>query len=127
MKERLLRILPDGANNDGEFALAARMWDSDVVFVSGDDAVRLSVRDGRLKDVGVVDAATMAPIRISASADTWAKMMERVPPPFYQDLFGAALHHGLAIEGRIEDVYPYYPALRRLIELLRANDWTGSI
>lgn len=50
--EQVLRVLPDAANADGEFAIAARMWDADVVFVSDSDAVCMSVHDG------VVTAAT---------------------------------------------------------------------
>ena len=121
MKERMLRLLPAAANNDGEFAIAARMWESDVVFVSGVDAVRLAVHEGRVTGGAAVAADSPAPIRISGPPEGWAKMLLPVPPPFYQDLFGAAAHHGFTIEGKIEDVYPYYPALRRLIELLRAG------
>jgi hypothetical protein len=121
MKDLMLRTLPT-ANNDGEFAIAARMWDSDVVLVSGSDAVRFNVRDGRVTGVTAVASETSALIRITGSPDGWAKMMLPVPPPFYQDLFGAAAHHGFTIEGKLEDVYPYYPALRRLIELLRASN-----
>jgi len=117
----MLRLLPDAANNDGEFALAARMWDADVVFVSGDDAVRVSVRDGRIGEIAPAAPDAAAAIRVRGPADGWRKMLQPAPPPFYQDLYGAAIHHGFAIEGRIEDIGPYYPALRRLIELLRVD------
>ena len=58
---------------------------------------------------------------IVGPADGWEKMLQPAPPPFYQDLYGAQIHHGFAIHGAIEDVGPYYPALRRLIELLRTG------
>jgi hypothetical protein len=116
----MLAVLPDAANSDGEFAIAARLWDADVVFVSGDDAVRFAVRAGRVGDVAPVAADTKAPVRIVGAPEGWEKMLMTPPPPFYQDLFAAWVHHGFRIEGTIEDVMPYYPALRRLIELLRA-------
>jgi hypothetical protein len=115
----LLRILPDAANADGEFAIAARMWDAQVVFASERDAVRFDVRDGRVKSASEVSVDSAAPVRVRGSADGWAKLLQASPPPFYQDLFGAAVHHGFTIEGDVETVYPYYAALRRLIELAR--------
>jgi hypothetical protein len=121
MKDRAMRILPAAANDDGEFALAARMWDADVLLVSGGEAVRLTVRDGRITAVTGVPLDTAAPIRIVGPPDGWEKLLRTVPPPFYQDLFGAAAHHGFTLEGAIEDVYPYYPALRRLVEILRID------
>src|SRR4029078_10605631 len=47
MKELFLRVLPK-ANDDGEFSVAARMWDSELVLASGIDAVRMTMRDGRV-------------------------------------------------------------------------------
>jgi hypothetical protein len=98
------------------------LWDADVVLVSGGDAVRVVVRGGRMTSVAPDTAdAQPAAIRIVGPADGWAKMLLPAPPPFYQDLYGASLHHGFTLEGGIENVGPYYPALRRLIELLRTN------
>ena len=121
MKDLTLRLLPAAANEDGEFAIAARMWDSDVLLVSGTDAVRLAVRAGRITHVAAAAADAAAPIRVAGPPEGWEKLLRAVPPPFYQDIFGAAAHHGFTIEGAIEDVYPYYPARRRLIEILRIN------
>jgi hypothetical protein len=118
MLERALSRLPDAANNDGEFQLAARLWDGEVVLVSGEDAVRLCIESGRVTDAAAAASDASAQIRIVGPPEGWEKMLQRVPPPFYQDLFGAAWH-GFQVNGAIEDVGPYYPALRRLIELLR--------
>jgi hypothetical protein len=126
VKERALRLLPAAANDDGEFAIAARMWEADVMLVSGAEAVHLTVRAGRVTEVAAASASAAAPIRIVGPPDGWEKLLRAVPPPFYQDLFGAAAHHGFTIEGAIEDVYPYYAALRRLIEILRVNGAAGG-
>ena len=119
LEELMLRALPAAANDDGEFAIAARMWDADVIFASDGSAVKMSIAAGRITDVARATAASDAPIRISGPDAGWQKMLAPLPPPFYQDLFGASIHHGFTIEGKVEDIYPYYPALRRLIELLR--------
>jgi len=118
---RLRWLTPTLANDDPEFVLAARMWDGDILFVSGEDAVRMTLRAGRVTDVVQSAASAVAVIRIVATAEAWEKMLQPVPPAFYQDLFGAASRHGVQLLGAPEDVFPYYPALRRLIELLRTS------
>ena len=123
LEELMLRALPAAANDDAEFAIAARMWDAEVIFASDGNSVRMSIVGGRITDVASAPAATDAQIRITGPDDGWQKMLAPLPPPFYQDLFGASIHHGFTIEGAVEDVYPYYPALRRLIELLRVEAW----
>jgi hypothetical protein len=119
--ERALSRLPNTANSDGEFTLAARLWNGDLVLATPDDAVRIVVAAGKITEASPAPKEASAQIRIAAPADGWAKMLHSKPEAFYQDLFGAQLHHGFWIQGAIEDVGPYYPALRRLIELLRGD------
>ncbi|MDP9235891.1 MAG: hypothetical protein M3P30_00580 [Chloroflexota bacterium] len=102
MRDRAMRLLPAAANDDGEFAIAARMWDADVMLVSGADAVRLTVRAGVITEAAPAPSDAAAPIRIVGPPDGWEKLLRAVPPPFYQDLFGAAAHHAFTIEGAIE-------------------------
>ncbi|MBI5288613.1 MAG: hypothetical protein HY873_06540 [Chloroflexi bacterium] len=118
---QLQRLTPRLANDDPEFALAARMWDGDVLFACGEDAMRMTVRGGRVTEIVEASPSAQAAIRIIATADDWEKLLQPVPPPFYQDLFGAASRHGVLLLGEPEVVFPYYPALRRLIELLRTS------
>jgi hypothetical protein len=118
----LRRLTPALANDDAEFALAARMWDGDVLFASGDDALRMTVHGGRVTEIVQSAPTAVASIRIIASPDAWEKLLRPVPPPFYQDLFGAAARHGVLLLGDPTDIFPYYPALRRLIELLRTGE-----
>ena len=120
MKERLLALKP-ALDADPEFALAARMWTGDVTFVSDGDAVRVSLHDGRIGAIEPAQPDATSMIRIAGPRDGWDEMLKPLPRPFYQDLFGAATHHGFTIGGKIEDVGPYYPALRRIIELMRAS------
>ena len=116
----LQRLTPALVNEDPEFKLAARMWHGDVVFASGDDALRMTVRDGRVTEVVPSAAGAAAQVRIAATEDVWEQMLRPAPPPFYHDLFGAVARHGVVLAGEPTDVFPYYPALRRVIELLRS-------
>jgi hypothetical protein len=122
MKERLLAVLPMAANADPEFAHAARMWDGDVVFSDGAEAVKMLVRGGVVEAAATCAPGTPAQIRISATPSGWEKMMMKIPPAFYQDLFAAASRQDFVLDGRIENIGPYYPALRRLVELARGAD-----
>src|SRR6185503_7357064 len=108
MKDRALRMLPAAANTDGEFAIAARLWNGDLLLVSGDDAVRIGVQSGCITSVANASKDDSAQIRIIGPVDGWTKLLQLLPPAFYQDLFAASAHHGFRIEGAIEDVGPYY-------------------
>jgi hypothetical protein len=60
-----------------------------------------------------------SPARISKSSKTQLPEVAPVPRPFYQDPFGAALHHAVSLGGDSETLFAYYGALRRVIEILR--------
>ena len=57
---------------------------------------------------------------VSAPTSEWQQFLERVPKPFYVDLWGAMTHHGFKASGDMESLYAYYPAVRRLFDIMRA-------
>ena len=110
-------------NNDPEFRITARFWHAAIRLEIGDDAVLLCIEKGQVAEVmsGRQVFAFLVPanIVIAAPATEWEKFLERVPKPFYVDLFSATAHHGFTVGGDMESVYAYYPALRRLFDILR--------
>ena len=72
----------------------------------------------RLEDVLI--GGEGADIFIGAPEATWDEMLAPVPRPFHQDLLGAAIHHGVALPADQTIYAAYYPALRRLMQLLGA-------
>jgi len=54
-----------------------------------------------------------------APAEVWERMLEPIPAPFYHDLFAAAVHHGVQMNPDYLDFAAYYPALRRMLEVMR--------
>ena len=50
----------------------------------------------------------------------WRELLAPVPRPYYQDLFGAQLAHGVRLPADPLAYAAYYPALRRLMQLLSA-------
>lgn len=113
-----LQVLPDAANLDDEFRLTARFWTTALRLETNSEAHLIRVEDGRIQSVAAAGDEPYE-VRIAASDDGWREFLAPLPRPFYQDLWGAMTHHGFALEGDLERFYPYYPAARRLFEILR--------
>ena len=111
------------ANADGEWRIAARMWTGVLRLDVDATAHLLRIENGTLAShcaCAVSDAAA-APytVRVAETGDGWRELLAAVPRPFYQDLYGAMTRHGFAVDGDFETFFAYYPAVRRLVELLR--------
>ena len=111
------------ANADGEFQLAARLWNTDLRFDVGDDSYILRMRDGRVAEFAPLDASTAARVksdaRISAPITDWDELLKPMPKPFFQDLMAAITRQNFKIEGDLLGFHPYYRATCRLFELMR--------
>ncbi len=125
-----LEGLPTRAAADHEWTTAARYWTGTITVAVGAEVATLTVADG------TVTTATWVPVGEVAGGEApappegptdvvfhvppaaWPSMLEAVPRPFFQDWM-AARRHGLRVGGSVEAFYQYYPALRRLLELLR--------
>jgi hypothetical protein len=112
--------LGDRIARDRELALAARFWHGALHLGVGDARIALRFEPDRPIRIEL-DAGPAGPrdVEISAVDAEWERLLAPVPPPFYQDVFGAALHHPVSLGGDFETLYAYYPAIRRVIELLR--------
>ena len=113
--------LAERANADGEFALHARFWNATVKLGVGDANYRLDIRDGAIKGCMPWSGTIAGDLAIEATESEWDKLLEPMPRPFYQDLYAATIHHGFSVVGDTKNYCAYYPALRRLIELLRES------
>ena len=107
------------ANSDGEFLLGARYWNTRIKIAVGSDHSMLSIADGLVDSVSACEESTDSDLGISAPDSEWAEMLARVPKPFYQDLYAARFHHDFYYEGDFTNFCAYYPAIRRLIEIMR--------
>jgi hypothetical protein len=107
---------------DRELALAARFWHGALYLGVGRARIALRFEPGRAPRIEPSAAPAGArDVEVSAELAEWEKLLAPVPPPFYQDVFGAALHHPVSLGGDFETLYAYYPAIRRAIELLRES------
>ena len=122
MKVRLRpKELQSALNGDSEFRIASRYWDGSLSFEFGAEVCRLALQGG---EVVSIDAKASKPGRadvvVKAPIEDWAKLLEKVPPPFYQEFYPASMHHGFRLEGDPDYIWPYYWALRRSAEILRS-------
>ena len=111
--------LAERVNADGEFRQAARFWQATLRLDIGDDSHRLRFEDGTLHEVSACQREAACDVHISAPTEDWERLLAPAPRPFYQDLFGAQLHHDIELNRDPLDYAAYYPALRRLVEILR--------
>ena len=102
---------------DSELLLAARYWTGGLRIGIGDASVEIVFDDGRpipgpiRGEDGVVE--------LSAPPSVWERILAVEPPRFYNDIAPA---QGVGLRRRGGDVvyWQYYPAVARVIELLRA-------
>ena len=112
-----LSALFDG---DRELARCTRFWTGALHLGVGTQRFALRFEAGRFAAAGPSESAPgPRDLEIVAAAAEWEKLLAPVPAPFYQDAFGASLHHPVSLGGDPDTLFAYYPALRRVIEILR--------
>ena len=107
------------ANSDGEFQIHARFWNSIVRISISQQRYKLVIENGKIQAIEPWFATLAGNVFIDAPEEDWEQLLEESPKPFYQDLYPAAVHHGFEISGAVESYCAYYPAIRRLIEIMR--------
>ena len=106
------------ANADGEFRIAARFWRTRLRLDLGPESVRLTVEDGAIRAIEPCAGDGACDVSVSGDRKCWARLLEAAP--LWQDLFGAAGRGDFTIAAsEPEAFYAYYPAVRRLVDLLR--------
>ncbi len=113
------------ANADPEFRIAARFWTARLRLDVGDARHILRIADGRVSDFSPAAEPNGAlDMTVSAPAADWDELLAPIPKPFYQDLFAAAATGRFLLVPTDVTTFAYYPALRRLIEIMRGSSQT---
>jgi hypothetical protein len=107
-------------NGDAEFRIAARHWTAVICLSSGGDRAIMRIRDGEVVSL----APDSEPLQewdmaIAAPGPAWRELLRARPRPFFQDFFPAMLHHGLEFRGDLQSLFAYYPAVRRMGDVMR--------
>ncbi|MDO8212219.1 hypothetical protein [Conexibacter sp. CPCC 206217] len=107
-------------NEDPEFLINARLWNVGMKLRVGEQAYLVQIEDGKVaRFTDEPDQFDTWTISIGGPEDGWEKLLEPVPPPFYQDFFGAFFRHDFEMGGDLASLYASYGAVRRLLEVLR--------
>lgn len=102
---------------DGEFRLAARYWEGSLRLDPLGELLEFAVSAEALTPAAA-GAEGARHIGIRAPREVWQALLAPVPPPFFNDIMPARAF-GLTLEGEAETFWQYYPAVRRLVDLLR--------
>ena len=105
--------------------MAARRWHGALRLKIGDEVLGLSLRDG------VAAAWTFADLDVptvvvSGPAAIWEQLLAPRPPRFLNDLAPVAAAGALERTGDELTYWQYYPAIARVIELLRGDVANGE-
>ena len=116
-----LDALEHELRRDPEFALHSRYLTTKIRVVIGESqSFQIVLRDGAIDKVDpVVTPFDAYDIQLAGTEEHWAFLLASMPPAFYQDFYPAMVHHGFRIEGDMETIMAYYPAIRRLGDLFR--------
>ena len=108
-------------NDDPEFSLQARYWNSTVRIGADGRNWLVRIIDGIVTDVDTAATPFDAwDFQLSGTSEHWAQLLAPVPAAFFQDYYAAMLYHGFAIEGDMQQIMAYYPAIRRSLDVIRA-------
>lgn len=111
--------LKNCANEDTEFRLHARLWNATLRIGIGRLNMRLDIHDGQVANAAPWMGGMASHLAIQAEESEWEQLLAATPQPFYQDLYPATIHHGFTVVGDHANYCAYYPAVRRLIEIMR--------
>ena len=114
---------------DPELAIAIRYWTARVAIEVGTDAYLLTICEGQVRSFES-GRAERPEVRLAGSEAQWREQLQPVPRPYWQDpLMGAMFAEGAAdpanrfrVEGdNFAHVFPFYPAIQRIVEILREH------
>jgi len=117
-----LSALERELRRDPEFALHSRYLTAQVrVSITELQSFRIVARAGQIVEIDpVVTPFDSYDIQLAGTEKQWNSLLAPIPPAFYQDFYPAMLHHGFRVEGNMETIMAYYPAIRRLGEVFRS-------
>jgi pimeloyl-ACP methyl ester carboxylesterase len=110
--------LAKACNDDGEFVLAARRWNGAVRFHIDDEVVGLSLRDGVARPWTMADL-DVPTVVFAGPAAVWEQVLAPRPPRLLNDLLPASFGGGLTRTGDELMFWQYFPALARVVEIIR--------
>jgi hypothetical protein len=120
LDSRKVERLRNTLNSDAEFRLAARFMSEDILLEVADSRCIVKIRDGVVTEIKR-DPPSNDPwsFSIKATAESWDKLLQSLPPPFYTGLNAGMIRGKLQILGNAEVAFAYLWALNRILDVVR--------
>ncbi len=107
-------------NRDPEFILAARHLSGDILLREGGSVCLVRLRDGVISEIRLdTTPADSWSFSIEGPVESWEKLLQPVPPPFFNGVYAGMMRGKFRITGNIEDAYAHLRAVNRMTDLLR--------
>lgn len=118
--ERWARIV----NDDRILPPFARFFTNKVLISIDDTDYLLEIQEGKIKRIheGLTPNNFGYDFGLKASASTWAKFTQPVPPPMFNDIWAMChpLHRNMTIEGNTLPFWQNVRAFTRMLALMRS-------
>jgi hypothetical protein len=107
-------------NNDTEFKFAARFMSEDVLLEVDESRCIVKVQDGVVTEIELNPPSDAHwSFSIKATAESWDKLLQSSPPPFYTGLNAGMMRGNLQIIGNMEVAFAYFWAMNRMLDMMR--------
>jgi hypothetical protein len=112
--------LRNAMNHDAEFKLAARYMSEDILLGADESRCIVKVRDGLVTEIKLnPPSEDHWSFSIKATTESWDKLLQSSPPPFYTGLNAGMLRGNLQIMGNMEVAFAYLWAMNRMLDIMR--------
>jgi hypothetical protein len=107
-------------NNDAEFKLAARFMSEDVLLEVDESRCIVKVEEGVVREIKLdPSSGDHWSFSIKATAESWGKLLQSSPPPFYTGLNAGMMRGNLQIIGDTEVAFAYLWAMNRMLDVMK--------
>jgi hypothetical protein len=110
----------DVINADPEISRLGQFFDGRMCVQFGGNRYILTITKGRVTDV-LEQPIWDKPFdfKIAADQQTWARSAERVPRPFYQDIFAMMWNHGMTLEGDVVKAMQHIRVVKLMLAAMK--------
>lgn len=112
----------DVVNDDPAMAHIGRAFTTDFLLGFGDKEYVVSVREGRIERItDFLSIEVTWTFGLRGPRESWEKFVQRVPPPFFNDIFAMAspLHGHMQIDGDAKVLWQNVRALTWMLARMR--------
>jgi hypothetical protein len=119
---RWMNAWQDTVNKDPTMRVIGRYFTTDFLIGFGDQEYLVSMREGAVRRItNQLSIETPWTFALRGPRVSWAKFIQRVPPPMYNDIWAMAhpLHGRLRMDGDVKVLWQNMRALTWMLDRMR--------